>query len=92
MNKTINKYLLEGKVNNDVKSITSIIQKGKTTNITVDNKTVKVTNAAGMLIFEYPNDMFEFTMNLVTACDKLKLKYQQIGIRGKGNMKFMIEL
>lgn len=89
---TLNKYLIEGNINNDVKSVTSLIQKGKSTNVTIKGKPIKVTNAAGMLIFEYPNDMFELSMNLVSACDKLKLKYQQIGIRGKGNMKFMIEL
>ena len=92
MNETINKYLVEGKVKNDVKTVTSLIQKGKSTNVIVDGNPVKVINAAGMLIFEYPNDMFDFTMNIVTACDRLKLQYQQIGIRGKGNMKFMVGL
>ncbi len=89
---TIDKYLIEGNVKNDIRSITSLVQNAKSTNVTINGKSVKITNAAGMLIFDYPNDMFDFTMNLVNVCDKLKLKYQQIGIKGKGNMKFMIDL
>jgi len=89
---TLDKYLVEGKVKNDVKVLTGLISKPKTAKIQVDGEDVKITSAGGMLIFEYPSELEELTYNLIQASDKLKKPYQQIGLRSKGNMKFMIEI
>ena len=92
INEIINKHLTEGTLKTDVKTLKSIISKGRNAKFDVKGKTVKVTNAAGMLIFEYPSDMYELTMNLIEASEALGKKYQQIGLRTNDNVKFIIEL
>jgi hypothetical protein len=88
----IEKHLTEGSLKTDVKSLKNIISKGKNAKFELKGKTIKVTNAAGMLIFEYPSDMYELTMNLIEASDALGKKYQQIGLRSGNTVKFIIEL
>ncbi len=90
---TIDKYITEGKVIRFAGDMSYFVNKQKTGNYSVgDGTSVKITKAAGMMIFEYPSSAHFITIQLLDAVDKYKLNYQQIGMRTKGDMKFMVEL
>ena len=88
----INKYMVEGKMKGDVKSLVSFISKPKTTKFSTSDGDINVTVAGDMIIFKYDSSNNELTYNLIQASDKMKLKYQQIGMRSENKMKFMIDI
>ena len=92
INETIDRYINEGKVTKFNGNVQQLIKKGKVGTYNIDDVNVKVTKTSGIMIFDYPSDAYEITMDLVDASDKMGLSYQQIGLRSKGNMKFIIEL
>ncbi len=91
---TINKYMIKENVNlrEFSKKLKNIILKGVSGSYDVGGYSVKVIKAGGVLIFNYPNTMTELTLKLIDVSDSLGYKFQQIGLRGKGDMKFIIDV